>query len=67
MGHRTPPRFVTRTMATTFGTVVFILIAVLRAHERPDGNATLRMDDHRHDTAAARAAHKSALVAFTRS
>lgn len=29
MGHRTPPRFVTRTMATTFGTVVLILIAVL--------------------------------------
>ena len=29
MGTRTPPRFVTQTMATTFGTVVLILVAVL--------------------------------------
>lgn len=29
MAHRTPPRVVTRTMATTFGTVVLILNAVL--------------------------------------
>jgi hypothetical protein len=42
MGLRTPPRFVTRTMATVFTTVV------------------------RFDNAAARAARKSALVAFTR-
>ena len=127
----TPPRFVTRTMATTFTTVVLILVSVLVV-VRPDGKGypdglrgdeipvlarlvhvvdafdamssarayrparsggearqelwrcagsqfdaevvqalataipTLRMDDNRYDTAAARAARKRALVAFSR-
>lgn len=90
MGSRTPPRFVTRTMATTFATVVFILGAVLLvvtlivrdrvrrtvlAHLTTQQGMlqalattipTIQLEDSRIDTAAARAARKSALVAFSR-
>ena len=104
MGPRTPPRFVTRTMATTFATVVLMLGSVLLVVTFPVRNRvrdsvtahlttqqgmlqtleqrrmsdaevvqalatvipTLRTDDSRYDTAAARAARKSALVAFSR-
>jgi hypothetical protein len=77
MGPRTPPRFVTRTMATTFATVVLMLGSVLlvvtftvrnRVRDSVTATAipTLRTDDNRYDTAAARAARKSALVAFSR-
>ena len=67
MGSRTPPRFVTRTMTTTFGTVVIILglgVEVMQA--LATAIPTLRRDDNRFDTGAARAARKSILVALAR-